>query len=102
MTQTVIKVSDVIDNAKVGPLQVGLFVLCAMCLILDGFDVQVVGLRRADDLSGVGQVPRSALGNVLAAGNFGVMARLARVHDGCRQDRPSPGVDWRDGIFFRR
>jgi MFS transporter, AAHS family, 4-hydroxybenzoate transporter len=67
-----IKVSDVIDNAKVGPLQVGLFVLCAMCLILDGFDVQVVGYV-APTIFQEWQVPRSALGNVLAAGNFGVM-----------------------------
>ncbi len=67
-----IKVADVIDNAKVGPLQVGLFVLCAMCLILDGFDVQVVGYV-APTIFQEWQVPRSALGNVLAAGNFGVL-----------------------------
>jgi AAHS family 4-hydroxybenzoate transporter-like MFS transporter len=70
--QSRIKVADVIDNAKVGPLQVGLFVLCAMCLILDGFDVQVVGYV-APTVFQEWQVPGSALGNVLAAGNFGVM-----------------------------
>jgi AAHS family 4-hydroxybenzoate transporter-like MFS transporter len=72
MAQTHIKVSDVIDNAKVGSLQVSLFVLSAMCLILDGFDVQIVGYV-APAIFQEWQVPRSALGNVLAAGNFGVM-----------------------------
>src|SRR5262245_46199156 len=72
MAQTHIKVADVIDNAKVGSLQVGLFVLSAMCLILDGFDVQIVGYV-APAIFQEWQVPRSALGNVLAAGNFGVM-----------------------------
>jgi MFS transporter, AAHS family, 4-hydroxybenzoate transporter len=67
-----IKVADVIDNAKVGRLQVLLFTLCAMCLILDGFDVQVVGYV-APTIFQEWQVPRAALGNVLAAGNFGVM-----------------------------
>jgi AAHS family 4-hydroxybenzoate transporter-like MFS transporter len=72
MAQTRIKVADVIDNAKVGSLQVSLFVLSAMCLILDGFDVQIVGYV-APAIFQEWQVPRSALGNVLAAGNFGVM-----------------------------
>jgi AAHS family 4-hydroxybenzoate transporter-like MFS transporter len=67
-----IRVADVIDHAKVGALQVGLFILCAMCLILDGFDVQVVGYV-APTIFQEWQVPRAALGNVLAAGNFGVL-----------------------------
>ena len=67
-----VKVSDVIDNAKIGGLQIGLFVLCAMCLILDGFDVQCIGYV-APTIFQQWQVPRAALGNVLAAGNFGVL-----------------------------
>ena len=67
-----IKIADVIDNAKVGRLQISLFVLCAACLILDGFDVQVVGYVAPTIFQEWG-VPRSALGNVLAAGNFGVL-----------------------------
>ena len=70
--QTVVKIADVIDNAKVGRLQISLFVLCAACLILDGFDVQVVGYVAPTIFQEWG-VPRSALGNVLAAGNFGVL-----------------------------
>jgi AAHS family 4-hydroxybenzoate transporter-like MFS transporter len=70
--RTVVRIADVIDNAKVGRLQIGLFVLCAMCLILDGFDVQVVGYVAPTIFQEWG-VPRSALGNVLASGNFGVL-----------------------------
>jgi AAHS family 4-hydroxybenzoate transporter-like MFS transporter len=67
-----VRIADVIDRAPVGSLQVGLFLLSAMCLILDGFDVQVVGYvapRAFDEW----HVNRAALGAVLAAGNFGVM-----------------------------
>ncbi len=70
--RTVVKIADVIDNAKVGRLQISLFVLCAACLILDGFDVQVVGYVAPTIFQEWG-VPRSVLGNVLAAGNFGVL-----------------------------
>ena len=45
-------------------------------------------------------VPRSVLGNVLAAGQFRRPARLARVHDGRRQGRPSSGAARRDGVLF--
>src|SRR5436309_429320 len=67
-----VKVADVIDNAKVGGLQIGLFVLSAMCLILDGFDVQCIG-DVAPAIFQEWQVPRAALGLVLAAGNSGVL-----------------------------
>src|SRR3954453_12461028 len=71
-TRSVVKIADVIDNARVGRLQISLFVLCAACLILDGFGVQVVGYV-APTIFQEWQVPRAALGNVLAAGNFGVL-----------------------------
>ena len=70
--RTVVKIAEVIDNARVGRLQISLFVLCAACLILDGFDVQVVGYVAPTIFQEWG-VPRSVLGNVLAAGNFGVL-----------------------------
>jgi len=70
--RTVVRIADVIDRARVGRLQISLFVLCAACLILDGFDVQVVGYVAPTIFQEWG-VPRSVLGNVLAAGNFGVL-----------------------------
>ena len=38
-----IDISDFIDNSKIGAFQVGLFTLCAMGLIIDGFNVQALG-----------------------------------------------------------
>src|SRR4051812_11001725 len=38
-----VNISDVIDNRPVGSFQIGLFLICAACLILDGFDVQATG-----------------------------------------------------------
>src|SRR5215831_15866998 len=67
-----IDVADVIDGAGVGPLQVGLFVLCAICLILDGFDVQAIGYVAPAIVQEWG-IQSSALGPVFGAGNFGVL-----------------------------
>ena len=38
-----INIADVVDNSRIGGFQIGIFVLCAACLIMDGFDVQAVG-----------------------------------------------------------
>jgi AAHS family 4-hydroxybenzoate transporter-like MFS transporter len=38
-----VNVADVIDKSRIGGFQIGLFLLCAACLILDGFDVQATG-----------------------------------------------------------
>src|SRR5260370_31811886 len=42
MEQTV-DISEIIDKSKVGAFQVGVFTLCGLCLIMDGFDVQAMG-----------------------------------------------------------
>ena len=39
----VINVTDTIDNSQVRSFQIGVFVLCGLCLIMDGFDVQSWG-----------------------------------------------------------
>src|SRR5438132_10446946 len=67
-----IRIADVIDGAKIGSLQVLLFVLCAACLIMDGFDVQAVGYV-GPSLIAEWKIPASTLGNMLASGNFGVL-----------------------------
>ena len=38
-----INISDTIDTSQVRSFQVGVFVLCGLCLIMDGFDVQSWG-----------------------------------------------------------
>jgi len=35
-----IDIGAVIDNSKVGAFQVWVYILCAACLIMDGYDVQ--------------------------------------------------------------
>jgi len=38
-----IDIGAVIDNSKVGAFQVWVYILCAACLIMDGYDVQALG-----------------------------------------------------------
>ena len=65
-------VADFIDSSRIGVFQIGLFVLCALCLIMDGFDVFAMGYV-LPSIAKEWNVPTSALGNVLGAGNFGVL-----------------------------
>lgn len=67
-----VDITALVDNSKVGRFHVVLFSLCAMSLIMDGFDVQAMGfvgpeIQTAFDLS------REQFGNILSAGNFGLM-----------------------------
>jgi AAHS family 4-hydroxybenzoate transporter-like MFS transporter len=69
---TVVNISEVIDHCRVGSVQVGLFTLCALCLIIDGFDVQAMGYvapALAPDLG----IPSAEMGRILGAANFGVL-----------------------------
>src|SRR6202171_2502138 len=38
-----LNVTDIVDNSQVRSFQIGIFVLCGLCLIMDGFDVQAWG-----------------------------------------------------------
>jgi len=38
-----INITETVDNSQVGKFQIGVFVLCGLCLIMDGFDVQSWG-----------------------------------------------------------
>lgn len=67
-----VNVTDVIDRSRLGAFQVRLFVLCALCLIMDGFDVQVIGFL-APEISRDWQLTSASLAPVFAAGNFGVL-----------------------------
>jgi MFS family permease len=42
-TDTRVNIAQAIDDSKTGFFQIGIFVLCGICLIVDGFDVQVMG-----------------------------------------------------------
>ena len=38
-----LNITEIVDESKVGKFQIGVFVLCGLCLIMDGFDVQAWG-----------------------------------------------------------
>jgi AAHS family 4-hydroxybenzoate transporter-like MFS transporter len=38
-----LNITEIVDNSQVRSFQVGIFVLCGLCLIMDGFDVQAWG-----------------------------------------------------------
>jgi AAHS family 4-hydroxybenzoate transporter-like MFS transporter len=67
-----VNIVDVVDNSRIGSFQIGLFVLCAACLILDGFDVQAVGYV-ANSLSKEFALTATQLGWVTMAGLVGIL-----------------------------
>jgi AAHS family 4-hydroxybenzoate transporter-like MFS transporter len=68
----VVNVTDVIDRSPIGAFQIWMFVICALCLIMDGFDVQAMGYM-LPALSQEWKASSASLGGVLGAGNFGVL-----------------------------
>lgn len=68
----VVNVSEIIDNSKVGQFQLGIFILCGLCLIMDGFDVQAIGYV-APALSQEWKISGAVLGSVLSAALVGVL-----------------------------
>ena len=67
-----LNISSIIDSSKLGGFQVRFFVLCGLCLLMDGFDIQAVGYV-APAIIQDWHIPNSVLGSVFAAGNFGVL-----------------------------
>ncbi len=67
-----INIPELLGNSTVGPLQRRVFLLCGLCLIIDGFDVQAMGYVAPAVFAELG-IPRPALGSLLAAANFGVL-----------------------------
>jgi AAHS family 4-hydroxybenzoate transporter-like MFS transporter len=67
-----VDVSQVLDNNKISPFQVGVFILSALCLILDGFDVQALGYL-APAIIKDWQLAPAQMGPVLSAALFGIL-----------------------------
>ena len=38
-----INIGELLEESPIGPLQIRVFLLCMICLIMDGFDVQAMG-----------------------------------------------------------
>jgi len=71
-TGNTINIGELLGNSRIGPLQIQVFVLSMICLIMDGFDVQAMGYV-APAVVDEFKVPRSFLGPVFSAANFGVL-----------------------------
>src|SRR5687768_7856011 len=67
-----INLTELMDNCRVGSLQVRVFALCLASLIMDGFDVQAMGYVATAMFAEWG-VPRPMLGRLLSVGNLGVL-----------------------------
>src|SRR5687768_6414462 len=67
-----VNLSELVDNSRLGPVQRGLFTLCMLTLIMDGFDVQALSYI-APALSREWGMSPAALAPVFAAANFGVL-----------------------------
>jgi AAHS family 4-hydroxybenzoate transporter-like MFS transporter len=67
----IVNITETIDNSQVRSFQIGIFVLCGLCLIMDGFDVQAWGYV-APSLFGEWGIP-SAAGRVASITLIGVL-----------------------------
>jgi AAHS family 4-hydroxybenzoate transporter-like MFS transporter len=72
MQQHRVNITTLVDKGKIGGFHVILFALCAMSLIMDGFDAQAMGFVGPEIQTAFG-LSREQFGNVLSAGNFGLM-----------------------------
>jgi MFS transporter, AAHS family, 4-hydroxybenzoate transporter len=67
-----VDVSDVLDNSKISAFQVGIFILCGLCLIMDGFDVQALGYL-APAIIQDWHIPMAQMGPALSAALVGIL-----------------------------
>src|SRR5262245_3215327 len=72
MKQQTVEISQLLDNTKISAFQVGVFVLCGLCLIMDGFDVQALGYL-APAIIKDWNLPQAQMGPVLSAALFGIL-----------------------------
>lgn len=67
-----INIATVIDKSRLGAFQWGVFILCGLCLIMDGFDLQAISfvgpvLRRE------WHIPSNTMGSLFSAALVGVL-----------------------------
>jgi MFS transporter, AAHS family, 4-hydroxybenzoate transporter len=69
---TKINISSLVDDSKLGLFQAGMFTLCGLCLVMDGFDVQAISYVAPAIIREWG-VPAPVLGPVFGAGPLGIL-----------------------------
>jgi AAHS family 4-hydroxybenzoate transporter-like MFS transporter len=67
-----------LDEARIGALQVAVFVLCGLMVMIDGFNTQVIGLV-APAIAGSWHVPPAAFGPVFGLGLLGGMVGAVAI-----------------------
>jgi AAHS family 4-hydroxybenzoate transporter-like MFS transporter len=71
-TPAQVNISEVVANSTFGGFQLGLCILCGLCLVMDGFDVQAMGYV-APVILKEWHVPTAQFGPVFGAGLFGIL-----------------------------
>jgi MFS transporter, AAHS family, 4-hydroxybenzoate transporter len=67
-----VEIAGLIDRQRIGGYQIAIVVVCALMLMVDGFDTQMIGFA-GPAITAAFQVDKSALGPLLAAGIAGLM-----------------------------
>jgi len=67
-----VDITRVIEESKVGAFQLGIFILCGICLIMDGFDVQAMGYV-APALIQDWKIPNAVMAPVFSSALVGVL-----------------------------
>src|SRR5215471_12224336 len=67
-----VEISQLLDNTKISAFQAGIFFLCGLCLIMDGFDVQALGYLAPAIIKDWRLTP-AQMGPVLSAALFGIL-----------------------------
>lgn len=67
-----VNVAQLIDRSRLHSAQVLVLVLCGLCMVMDGFDVQAMGYV-APAIINEWHVAKPALGPIFGAGLFGIM-----------------------------
>ena len=67
-----IDIPALIDRSRIGGFQIVMLALCAICLIIDGFDVQAMGYV-APAIIQEWDIAKANLGPVFGAGLFGML-----------------------------
>ncbi len=71
-TPATLNISDIVDNSRFGRFQLSILILCGVCLIMDGFDVQAIGYV-APLIVQEWKIPAAQLGPVFSAALVGVL-----------------------------